>query len=112
MLFRFRWRVVHSRGYTVITACDGVDAVAKFREHFAEISVVIMDLTMPNMDGITAMKEIYGIKPDVKVILASGFNKDDLDESIATTPPSGFIRKPYSLKELDVEIRRVMQASV
>jgi signal transduction histidine kinase/CheY-like chemotaxis protein len=99
-------------GYSVITACDGIDAVTKFQEHAGEISVVIMDLTMPNMDGITAMREIYGIKPDAKVILASGFNKDDLGERIADHPPAGLICKPYSMKELDAEIRRVMQSSV
>lgn len=99
-------------GYLVITACDGIDAVTKFREHADKINVVIMDLTMPNMDGITAMREIYGIKPDARIILASGFSKEDLDERITGQPPAGLISKPYSLKELEVEIRRVMQSNV
>ncbi|MDD2272879.1 MAG: response regulator [Desulfuromonadaceae bacterium] len=101
--------MVESCGYSVITACDGVDAIAKFREHAAEISVVIMDLTMPNMDGITAMRQIYAIEPDARVILASGFSKDDLDERLADHPPAGLICKPYRLSELEVEIRRVMR---
>ncbi len=96
-------------GYTVITACDGIDAVTKFREHADEIAVVLMDLTMPNMDGITAMGEIYGIKPDIKVILSSGFNEEDLSGRITGQPPSGYIRKPYSVKVLETELRRVMQ---
>lgn len=97
-------------GFTVITACDGVDAVAKFREHADEIVVVLMDLTMPNMDGITAMNEIHGIRPDAKVILSSGFNKDELSERLTGQPPSGFIRKPYSMNVIETELRRIMLA--
>ena len=99
-------------GLTVITACDGVDAVAQFREHSDQISVVLMDLTMPNMDGITAMAEIYSIRPDSRIILSSGFNAKELGERISSQPPAGFIRKPYSMVELETELRRVMQADV
>ncbi|MDD2541373.1 MAG: ATP-binding protein [Desulfuromonadaceae bacterium] len=98
-------------GYTVITACDGVDAIAKFREHADEIVVVLMDLIMPNMDGIAAMKEIYRIRPDIKVIISSGFNEEELSDRITNHAPSGFIRKPYSLNVLETELRRVMQAA-
>ena len=96
-------------GFTVITACDGIDAVTKFREHVDEIAVVLMDLTMPNMDGITAMGEILSIRPNTRVILSSGFNKEELSERIASqAAPSGFIRKPYSMNVLESELRRVM----
>ena len=103
-------KMVQLCGFTVITACDGIDAVAKFREHADEIAVVLMDLTMPNMDGITAMNEIYRIRPDIKVILSSGFNEEELSDRLADQPPSGFIRKPYSMNVLEAEMRRVMQA--
>lgn len=96
-------------GFTVITACDGIDAVAKYREHADEIVVVLMDLTMPNMDGITAMCQIYNIRPDVKLILSSGFNADELSERFTSQAPSGFIRKPYSMNALGTEMRRVLQ---
>ena len=68
-----------------------------------------MDLTMPNMDGITAMGEIRGIRPDIKVILSSGFNEEELGERLASRAPSGFIRKPYNLSVLEAELRRVVQ---
>jgi CheY-like chemotaxis protein len=97
-------------GLTVITAVDGIDAVTKFREHADEINIVLMDLTMPNMDGIAAMIEIYRIRPDVRLILTSGFNEDELSSRITGQNPSGFIRKPYSLNVLETELRRVMIA--
>jgi signal transduction histidine kinase/CheY-like chemotaxis protein len=100
-------KMVSLCGFTVVTACDGIDAVTKFREHADEIAFVLMDLTMPRMDGITAMNEIYGIRPETKVLLASGFNEDELNNRITEHSPSGFIRKPYNMAELEAEIRRV-----
>ncbi|MDD2852042.1 MAG: response regulator [Desulfuromonadaceae bacterium] len=98
-------------GFRVITAVDGIDAVTQFREQIEEISVVLMDLTMPNMDGITAMNEIYKIRSDARVILSSGFNKEELSERITLEhPPAGFIRKPYSMTVLRDELQRVMSA--
>ena len=104
-------KMVSLSGFTVITACDGLDAVEKFREHAGEIVAVLLDLTMPNMDGITAMHEIYAIRPDARVILSSGFNEEELSERITGRPPAGFIRKPYSMKVLEAELRKVMQGS-
>jgi signal transduction histidine kinase len=101
-------KMVTLYGFTTITACDGIDAVTKFREHADEIVVVLMDLTMPNMDGITAMNEILGIRPDAKVIISSGFNREELKERFNVQLPSGFIRKPYNMSELEAELRRIM----
>ncbi len=98
-------------GFSVITACDGVDAVARYREQADKIDIVLMDLTMPNMDGITAMGQICDIRPDVKVIISSGFNEDELSERFTSQAPSGFIRKPYSMKVLETELRRVLQGA-
>lgn len=95
-------------GFTVIDACDGIEAVARFREHADEIVFVLLDQTMPNMDGVSAMNEIYAIRPDMKVILASGFNEDELGERITGNQPAGFIRKPYSMGALETELRRVL----
>lgn len=103
-------KMVELCGFSVITACDGIDAVTKFREHADDIVVVLMDLTMPNMDGLTAMREIYSIRPGIKVILSSGFNEEELGERITSQPPSGFIRKPYNMNLLEAEIRKVVQS--
>ncbi|MDD2273007.1 MAG: ATP-binding protein [Desulfuromonadaceae bacterium] len=97
-------------GFKVITACDGIDAVTKFREHADEITLVVMDLIMPNMDGIAAMGEIQKIKPDARIIISSGFNEEELSVRLANETPSGFIRKPYSLNLIKAEIQKVMQA--
>ncbi|MFA7404092.1 MAG: PAS domain S-box protein [Pelobacteraceae bacterium] len=96
-------------GFSTITASDGAEAVETFRLRSNEIDLVLMDLTMPNMDGVAAMQELRRIKPEIRIILSSGFNEQELDERISNQNPSGFIRKPYSLKSLEAELRRVMQ---
>ncbi len=98
-------------GFKAITASDGADAVRIFRERRDEIDLVLMDLTMPNMDGVAAMQELRRIKPDIKIILSSGFNEQELDDRISDQNPSGFIRKPYSVKNLEAELRRVVQGA-
>jgi CheY-like chemotaxis protein len=95
-------------GFKAITASDGAEAVRRFRQHNNEIDLVLMDLTMPNMDGLAAMLELRRIKPDLKIILSSGFNEQELDERIRDQNPSGFIRKPYSVNSLKTELQRVM----
>lgn len=103
--------MVKQSGFSVITASDGADAVSTFTQRSAEIDLVLMDLTMPNMDGVTAMAELRRIKPDVKIILSSGFNEQELDERIVEQKPSGFIRKPYRMQILSEELQRVMRSS-
>ena len=61
------------------------------------------------MDGVAAMQELRRIKPGIKIILSSGFNEQEIDERISSQNPSGFIRKPYSMRNLEAELRRVMQ---
>jgi len=96
-------------GFRVIVARDGLEAISKFRQHADDIDVVLLDLTMPRMDGVAAMQEIYKIHSAAKILLASGFNKEELDKRVTGPSPAGFIRKPYSMNELEAEIRHVMQ---
>ncbi len=98
-------------GFMALTASDGAEAVSTFMKRSDEIDLVLMDLTMPNMDGVAAMHELRRIKPDVKIILSSGFNEQELDERINGQNPSGFIRKPYSMNNLETELQRVMLGS-
>lgn len=95
-------------GFEAITATNGTEAINIFRENIGSIDVVLMDLTMPGMDGLTAMRAIREIKPDVKVLLATGFNEEELSKRILCDPPSGFIRKPYSMAIIKSELQKLM----
>jgi PAS domain S-box-containing protein len=95
-------------GFETITARDGAEAIEKFRAHADKIVVVIMDLTMPKLDGVSAVRKIHEIKPETKVILASGFNKEELGDCLQDLAPCGFIRKPYTLVQLQGALASVV----
>jgi PAS domain S-box-containing protein len=83
-------------GFDVITAVNGMDAVAMFRRHADAIRVVVLDLTMPVMNGEEALQEIHAIRPDVPVILSSGYTRQDAAGRFPELDFAGFLQKPYS----------------
>ncbi|MDR3581366.1 MAG: response regulator [Oryzomonas sp.] len=87
-------------GYKVLTAEDGLDALKIYQENMNEISVVILDMTMPHMDGSEAYTELRRINPDIKVILTSGYNESDSINRFTGKGLVGFIQKPYRPMEL------------
>jgi CheY-like chemotaxis protein len=87
-------------GFTVLTAVDGRDALELYRRRQREISLVILDLTMPHMDGAQVLDEIRRINSDICVILASGYSKEDVAMRFAGKRLSGVLQKPYSLNKL------------
>lgn len=93
-------RMLEHLGFTVLTASDGVQAVELYRARGKEIDLVLMDLTMPLMDGAEALGELRRLNPDVPVVLASGYAENDVSSQIGGKMPSGIIRKPYTLAKL------------
>ena len=87
-------------GFTVLTAVDGRDALELYRKRQNEISLVVLDLTMPHMDGAQAFGELRRINPDIRVILASGYSEEDVAARFAGKRLSGVLQKPYSLSKL------------
>jgi len=96
-------------GLTVLTASDGRDAVNTFRERADEIDLVLLDLTMPQMDGEEAFRELRRIKDDVRVILSSGYNEQDVTNRFAGKGLSGFIQKPYQVATLLEKVRGLLE---
>jgi signal transduction histidine kinase len=93
-------------GYDVVTANDGRDALAVYSAN-RDIDLVILDLTMPHLDGEACFRELRLIKPDVKVIISSGFSEQDVSQKFAGRGLAGFIQKPYRLSRLKEAIRAV-----
>ena len=87
-------------GYDVIQAGDGREAVKLFRQHRDEITAVVLDLTMPEMDGEEAFRVIHGIRPNVPVILCSGFSAEELADRFKAEAPTAFLKKPFTADEL------------
>jgi PAS domain S-box-containing protein len=86
-------------GFTTITANDGREAVEVFK-NTPGIALVILDLTMPHMDGEQCFRELRQLNPDVKVIMSSGFSENEVTQKFAGKGLAGFVQKPYRLSEL------------
>jgi two-component system cell cycle sensor histidine kinase/response regulator CckA len=87
-------------GLTVITAVDGPDGMQQFKANMPNIGAVLLDMTMPGMNGIEVFQQISAIAPNVKVFLCSGYNMQDLDRQLGLNGLAGFLRKPYMPHEL------------
>jgi two-component system, cell cycle sensor histidine kinase and response regulator CckA len=102
-------RILEKAGYSVITANDGGEAVALYRQKKDEISVVILDLIMPVMDGRESLAEILRIDPGAKVLIASGYSPDGGEKKTLEGGAKGFVGKPYILKDLLKKVREVLE---
>ena len=87
-------------GYTVLTAVNGEEAVKLFRALSEQIDLVLLDMMMPVMSGREAFLELREIKPQVKVLLSSGFRADARVQELIDSGVTGFIDKPYTLRSL------------
>jgi two-component system, cell cycle sensor histidine kinase and response regulator CckA len=102
-------RMLERMGFRVILAVDGSAALEEFRAHREEITCVIMDLTMPRMDGEEAFREMRRLDPGVRVLLSSGFNEQEAIQRFVGKGIAGFIQKPYQLAALGEQLRKILR---
>jgi PAS domain S-box-containing protein len=100
--------ILESMGYTVLTAADGLEGLSCFREHAETIDLVILDMMMPGMSGRDCFVEMKKIKSTVRVILSSGFAREDEVEAMQAAGLDGFIRKPYRKEDLGRLVHRIL----
>jgi CheY-like chemotaxis protein len=96
-------------GFTVVTAADGSEAIARFRERVDDIICAIVDLTMPHVDGAETFRELRRMRPGVRVILSSGYNEQDVTQRFVGKGLAGFIQKPYQLNTLVAVLKEVLE---
>lgn len=101
-------KMVERLGITALEACNGEDAVRIYAEKSGEISCVLMDFSMPRMDGIAAFAEIRKLDPAAKVLLSSGYDEDDATRRFSEKGLAGFIQKPYEMERLKKVLLRVL----
>jgi CheY-like chemotaxis protein len=103
-------RALEHAGFTVLTAADGQEAVAVFREHAQTVRAVLLDLTMPHLDGAATMLQLRQIQPDVRVVLSSGYTEEDATRRFSDRDLVGFLQKPYTLEDLVSTIRTALES--
>ena len=104
-------RMLERSGFRVLTAEDGVEALAVFRRHADTIRGVILDLTMPRMSGQECFHHLRRIKPDLPILLSSGFDEQEATARFTGQKHFGFIQKPYKTALLAKKLRQVLGES-
>jgi two-component system cell cycle sensor histidine kinase/response regulator CckA len=102
-------RGLASRGYTVIQAGNGVEALEELERQGGHVDLVVSDVVMPEMDGPALMKELHKRNPDIKIIFVSGYAEDAFDKSLPDHKQfKFFLPKPFTLKQLVSAVKETM----
>ncbi len=103
-------RLLKHLGYEVEMASDGQDAADYYREHWREITLVILDMIMPRMNGRECFHALQAINPEVKAILITGYDKNHGAQGILDEGVQGFVQKPFELNQFSKAIDQAIQA--
>jgi signal transduction histidine kinase len=104
-------RVILERlGYEASFETDAVRALERFRAHPGDFDVVVTDQTMPRLVGSKLAEEILRIRPDIPIILCTGFSDDVSEETAGSLGIREFVMKPYTIREMAAAIRRALDS--
>jgi DNA-binding response OmpR family regulator len=112
----FRWllsETLRNAGFGVLTAEDGIEALRLFRENAGTVWLVIADIFMPGMDGLTAAIEMRKIDDKVFFIFMSGYDSERIDRigiRMEDIPRSDFFRKPFAFRDMTSRIRTLQRS--
>jgi DNA-binding NtrC family response regulator len=96
------------RGYTVLQANDGQDALSVARTFGSPIQLVVTDVVMPRMSGGQMAKELAGIRPEMNILFVSGYASQTILDHQVVNVDSNFLQKPYTLRQLANKVRAVL----
>ncbi len=100
--------MIELMGFEVLEAADGHEAIEVFQGNLDTVRFVILDLTMPRMDGEECFHALCKLKSDVRVILSSGYSEQEITERLADLSIRGFIQKPYGFDTMKAKIREAL----
>jgi CheY-like chemotaxis protein len=101
-------QILEGMGFDVLLAADGMEALEVFSTHRDEIDCVVLDLAMPQIDGEETFRKMTMIKPDVRVIISSGYSEQDIARRFHGKSISGLIQKPYRIDKLAVILKKIL----
>ena len=102
-------RILEKMGYKVLLASDGMEGIRVFSEFKEKLSVVILDMMMPVMDGEETFLRLREISADVPILLSSGYSKEEKAEQLLTRGADAFIQKPFDMKSLQASLQRLLE---
>jgi len=105
-------RMLEHLGFDVRVASNGEEGVELYREHRNEIRVVLLDLMMPRMNGEETFRALREEDSEVPVVMCSGYNSQNISQRFAGRGFSGFLQKPYTVKNLSQTLSDVLGRTV
>jgi two-component system cell cycle sensor histidine kinase/response regulator CckA len=103
-------RGLASRGYTVLEAANGVEAIEVLEHYDGKVDLVVSDVVMPEMDGPTLLRELRSRDPTLKIIFVSGYAEDAFQKHLPADGQFAFLAKPFTLKQLVNEVKDTLAA--
>jgi CheY-like chemotaxis protein len=104
-------RVLNSRGYQVLSAGHGGDALQLARERNGDIDLVLTDIVMPAMSGRELVDALRSTRPQVRVLYMSGYTDDEIVRRGLHDPHMSFIQKPFTAEKLALQVRKILDAA-
>ncbi|WP_213770227.1 PAS domain-containing protein [Bradyrhizobium sp. dw_78] len=104
-------RGLRSRGYTVIEASNGIEALEAMEEKEGAIDLVVSDVVMPEMDGPTLLRKLRAVNPELKIVFVSGYAEDAFAKSLGENEKFDFLAKPFALSALVAKVKETMAPS-
>ncbi len=105
-------RIIERVGFSVLTACDGEEAIELYQRHHDDIACVLLDLTMPKMNGEETLLAMRRIHPQVRAILTTGYSEEGTSGRFADLGLAGFLQKPYQLDAMVATLQKVLAVGV
>jgi CheY-like chemotaxis protein len=93
-----------------MTAASGREALAVVGERHAQIGCVLLDLTMPEMDGLETLRALRALDPKARIVLSSGYSEQSVRRRMSGDGPTGFLQKPFVEDDLKAAIESAMRA--
>lgn len=109
MIIEVGQELLASLGYSVLTALGGKEAIDTYNKHKDDIDLVILDMIMPDISGGETYDRLKEINPAIKVLLSSGYSINGRAVEILNRGCSGFIQKPFNIKQLSQKIIEVLE---
>jgi two-component system cell cycle sensor histidine kinase/response regulator CckA len=104
-------RGLRSRGYSVIEASNGIEAMEALEQENGAVDLVVSDVVMPEMDGPTLLREMRIRNPNLKIIFVSGYAEEAFDKSLPENEQFAFLAKPFALSALVAKVKETMTPS-
>ena len=99
---------LEAHNYKTLIASDGMEAIALYAQYRDKISAVLMDIMLPSLDGLTAIRTLLKINPQVRIIASSGLTSDNKLSAVAAIGVNTFLSKPYTVNELLLSLQKVL----